>query len=74
MNARHAAEVILSARKAAQRVGGTYIPDRNRLNNLGYNDKMIDEIAEAVAAIEQFTETRLRCLEKITAPSNKTAE
>lgn len=66
MKLRELAQVILTGREAARRVGCTFQLNHFRVNTMGVSSEDIEKVMKTVRDIEHFQETALSSL----APTN----
>lgn len=59
-----AAEVVMAGRKAARRSGLKFVIDRARMQMAGFIDAEIDEIHQAVDAVERFKDETFSALRR----------
>ena len=64
MNLRDLAEVILVARRSAERIGCTFTLRDDRLQAMGFSSAQIDRAYEAVKEIERYQEKLLSGLDQ----------
>ncbi|MCK1543456.1 hypothetical protein IVB12_16180 [Bradyrhizobium sp. 179] len=64
MTKRELAELLLTARKTASRIGCAYTPNRDRLIMMGFSHEDIDNVEWAVKEIERATEAQLAALQR----------